>query len=80
MVQAGDPTGTGKGGASIWGGTFDDEFHSENRHDRRGTLSMANKGPDTNRSQFFFTRAPRVLLFCRATRPTASAGTTLNRI
>lgn len=53
MVQTGDPTGTGKGGASIWGGCFDDEFHPENTHDRRGTLSMANKGADTNRSQFF---------------------------
>ena len=53
MVQGGDPTGTGKGGASVWGGAFDDEFHADNRHDRRGVLSMANAGPDTNRSQFF---------------------------
>ena len=55
MVQGGDPTGTGKGGASVWGGAFDDEFHADNRHDRRGVLSMANKGADTNRSQFFIT-------------------------
>lgn len=55
MVQTGDPTGSGKGGASIWGGAFGDEFHAENRHDRRGVLAMANKGPGTNRSQFFFT-------------------------
>ena len=58
MVQGGDPTGTGKGGASVWGGAFDDEFHADNRHDRRGVLSMANKGADTNRSQFFITFAP----------------------
>mmetsp|Transcript_24043 Transcript_24043/g.74132 ORF Transcript_24043/g.74132 Transcript_24043/m.74132 type:complete len:174 (-) Transcript_24043:21-542(-) len=55
MVQTGDPTGTGKGGASIWGGMFPDEFHPDNAHDRRGVVSMANKGPDTNRSQFFLT-------------------------
>mmetsp|Transcript_8465 Transcript_8465/g.14191 ORF Transcript_8465/g.14191 Transcript_8465/m.14191 type:complete len:161 (+) Transcript_8465:84-566(+) len=55
MLQGGDPTGTGKGGESIWGGAFEDEFHPENKHDRRGVLSMANKGPDTNKSQFFIT-------------------------
>uniref|UniRef100_A0A7S1ZV93 Peptidyl-prolyl cis-trans isomerase n=1 Tax=Trieres chinensis TaxID=1514140 RepID=A0A7S1ZV93_TRICV len=55
MAQGGDPTGTGKGGESIWGGTFGDEFHPDNVHDRRGVLSMANKGPGTNRSQFFVT-------------------------
>ena len=59
MVQGGDPTGTGKGGASVWGGTFGDEFHPDNAHNARGVLSMANKGPDTNRSQFFFTFAPQ---------------------
>ena len=55
MVQGGDPTGTGKGGESIWGGTFDDELSGELRHDRRGIVSMANKGPNTNRAQFFIT-------------------------
>ena len=56
MIQAGDTaeqTGT-KGGESIWGATaFPDEFHPDNTHDKRGVLSMANKGPNTNRSQFF---------------------------
>jgi peptidyl-prolyl cis-trans isomerase-like 3 len=53
MIQGGDPTGTGKGGESIWGGTFNDECNGELRHDRRGIVSMANKGPNTNRAQFF---------------------------
>jgi peptidyl-prolyl cis-trans isomerase-like 3 len=57
MIQGGDPTGTGKGGDSIWGGTFDDEFSGDLRHDRRGILSMANKEPNTNRAQFFITYA-----------------------
>uniref|UniRef100_A0A7I4YNV7 peptidylprolyl isomerase n=1 Tax=Haemonchus contortus TaxID=6289 RepID=A0A7I4YNV7_HAECO len=57
MVQTGDPTGTGKGGNSIWGGPFEDELSVELRHDGRGTLSMANNGPNTNKSQFFITYA-----------------------
>ncbi|KAJ2236168.1 Peptidyl-prolyl cis-trans isomerase cyp10 [Coemansia sp. RSA 485] len=55
MVQMGDPTGTGKGGESIWGRRFEDEIRPALKHDRRGTVSMANSGPDTNGSQFFIT-------------------------
>ncbi|GAA5927111.1 PPIL2 family peptidylprolyl isomerase [Sporobolomyces koalae] len=57
MLQGGDPTGTGRGGQSIWGKPFEDEYNVRNalKHDQRGTLSMANSGPNTNGSQFFLT-------------------------
>ncbi|GAA5991894.1 hypothetical protein JCM5350_001966 [Sporobolomyces pararoseus] len=57
MLQGGDPTGTGRGGESIWGKPFEDEYNVRNalKHDQRGTLSMANSGPNTNGSQFFLT-------------------------
>ncbi|KAL7592915.1 hypothetical protein Lser_V15G33691 [Lactuca serriola] len=56
MVQGGDPTGTGTGGESIYGGTFSDEFHSRLRFSHRGIVACANTGsPHSNGSQFFIT-------------------------
>jgi len=57
MIQGGDPTGTGRGGESAWGGRFDDEIEHSSEVYRRGykagTVAMANAGPNTNGSQFF---------------------------
>lgn len=59
MIQGGDPTGTGMGGESLWGDSFEDEF-SDKVFNLRGALSMANAGPNTNGSQFFIVQASRV--------------------
>jgi cyclophilin family peptidyl-prolyl cis-trans isomerase len=57
MIQGGDPTGTGRGGESAWGGRFNDEINSQSDVYKRGyeagTMAMANAGPNTNGSQFF---------------------------
>jgi cyclophilin family peptidyl-prolyl cis-trans isomerase len=57
MIQGGDPTGTGRGGQSAWGGKFADEINAASdvykRGYKAGTVAMANAGPNTNGSQFF---------------------------
>ncbi|RBR07477.1 uncharacterized protein FIESC28_10635 [Fusarium coffeatum] len=58
MIQGGDPSGSGRGGQSIWGKYFDDEFDGPMSHNGRGTISMANKGKNTNSSQFFIAYKP----------------------
>ena len=57
MIQGGDPTGTGRGGESVFGGVFDNEYAPNVTFDKPGILAMANAGPNTNGSQFFITTA-----------------------
>ncbi len=67
MIQCGDPTGTGSGGESIWGKSFEDELQKEVVFDKKGMLAMANVGPNTNGSQFFITTAQTPWLNMRHT-------------
>src|SRR5205809_7505286 len=76
MIQGGDPTGTGRGGESAWGGRFDDEIKTGSevykRGYKKGTVAMANAGPNTNGSQFFIMHAdyplpPSYTIFGRVT-------------
>lgn len=55
MIQTGDPTGTGKGGQSIYGKPFEDEIRPTLKFNARGIVACANAGPNTNKSQFFIT-------------------------
>ena len=76
MLQGGDPTGTGMGGESAWGGSFPDEIDRESAvyRDgyRRGIVAMANAGPNTNGSQFFIMHMdyqldPNYVIFAKVT-------------
>src|SRR5438067_2983419 len=76
MIQGGDPTGTGRGGESAWGGRFDDEIDASSEVYKRGykagTVAMANAGPNTNGSQFFIMHVdyplpPNYTIFGRVT-------------
>ncbi|MFA6320907.1 MAG: peptidylprolyl isomerase [Candidatus Omnitrophota bacterium] len=67
MIQGGDPTGTGRGGESIWGKPFEDEFKKGVTFNKQGILAMANAGPGTNGSQFFITTIPTDWLNMRHT-------------
>ena len=76
MIQGGDPTGTGRGGESAWGGRFNDEINPSGpvyqRGYKAGTVAMANSGPNTNGSQFFIMHAdyplpPSYTIFGRVT-------------
>jgi len=58
MIQGGDPSGTGRGGQSIYGQPFEDEFKPNVMFNKSGILAMANSGRNTNGSQFFITTVP----------------------
>ncbi len=76
MLQGGDPLGNGQGGESAWGGTFADNIVEDSplyrTGYRRGVLAMANRGPNTNGSQFFimhqdYPLPPNYVIFARVT-------------
>lgn len=67
MIQGGDPTGTGRGGESIWKKPFEDECARDLPFNKPGLLAMANAGPSTNGSQFFITTVPTPWLHMRHT-------------
>jgi cyclophilin family peptidyl-prolyl cis-trans isomerase len=76
MIQGGDPTGSGRGGESAWGGRFDDEINASSpvykTGYKAGTVAMANAGPNTNGSQFFIMHVdyplpPKYTIFGRVT-------------
>jgi len=59
MVQGGDPTGTGRGGESVYGGKFEDEITRNLKHTGAGVVAMANTGEkNSNGSQFYITLKP----------------------
>jgi len=79
MIQGGDPAGDGRGGERAWGGTFDDEIQPRSPlyeggvGYKRGIVAMANRGPNTNTSQFFilqkdYPMAPAYTIFGRVTK------------
>lgn len=74
MIQGGDPNGDGSGGESAWGGSFADEIDPTSRLYQdgyvRGMIAMANRGPNTNGSQFFimhdnYPLDPNYVIFAR---------------
>ena len=76
MIQGGDPTGTGRGGEAAGGGRFNDEINPKSevyqRGYKKGTMAMANAGPNTNGSQFFimhvdYALPPNYTIFGRVT-------------
>ena len=67
MIQGGDPTGTGRGGSSVWEKPFADEVSQSITFDKPGVVAMANSGPNTNGSQFFITTAATPWLNMRHT-------------
>ena len=85
MIQGGDPTESGRGGESIWKKDFKDEFKNKT-FDKVGVLAMANRGRNTNGSQFFITTAPtpwlngRHTIFGQATQESMQTLKKLNNV